>query len=163
MTDQIQKIVQIQDHLDLLLKQLWEVNKENKNIEKTILCNSGAVEPGSIVDFEISAGRGGAFKPFEIQMHGIDETGQINHSFEIVNVTIMGMPQLVNYNGSYCEKDRGLIKTFENFTSVGWQVFGASQGQGLQISIRNMNKSKKGIVYVALKGCVASCDLIGRA
>jgi hypothetical protein len=104
----------------------------------------------------------GAFKPFEVQMYAIDETGQINNSFEIVNVTIMGLPQLINYAGNYTSTDRGLIKTFENFTSIDWQVFGSSRGQGLAISVRNMNKNKKGIVYTAVKGVPAECCLIGR-
>lgn len=129
---------------------------------KLLLCNSGVIEPNQIKEIEIFAARGGAFKPTEIQIYALDEAGAINNSFEILNVCILGQPQLVNYNGFSNEKERGIVKTFEISQSIDWQVFGSSHGLGLCISFKNINRYKKGIVYITIKGHPADCSLIGK-
>ena len=161
MTTKLETINTLQTELEKLTKTLAEVNKDTFLI-KDIFRNSGTIQPLESASFEVLAGRAGAFKPTEIQMYGLTESGLKPVQFELLDVTIMGNPQLVNYQGTTVTRDRGLVKFWNTPRPVDWGVFGSSAGQGLQIVVRNMSSKSMGKVYVNVRGYVTLADLIGR-
>lgn len=126
---------------------------------KTIFKNV-EIGPGKDVEFELLAGRAGAFKPRNIQMIVVNE--DFKNPVEINDVTVMGNPQLASYTGNSVKSDRGLVQFYSEMKPVDWAVFGASAGQGLNIRLHNSSK-RKVKVYVCLWGDAAMCSLIGRA
>ena len=115
---------------------------------------------------EALAGRGGAFKPRAAYMVGIaDDDPSVNARFEIANITVMGDPQLINFDGVTNANNRGLTD-FYNLQCmpqpVDWAVFGSSQGQGLTIQVVNPDPAQDAILYVAIWGDAASSDLLGQ-
>lgn len=116
---------------------------------------------------EALAGRAGAFKPRSVYMIGIGEADpSVNARFEILNVTVMGNPQLVNFDGVTVAGNRGITDFFNLQCMpqpVDWQVFGASAGQGLQITVRNPDAALAAFFYLAVWGDAADTSLIGRA
>jgi hypothetical protein len=136
---------------------------------KIVFRNSGEEgTPGDQnADVEVLAGRGGAFKPRAVYMVGIGAVDpSINVRFEILNVTVMGQPQLINYNGLGAWEERGLTDFFNLQCMpqpVDWQVFGSSIGQGLVISIHNLEPELAARFYIAVWGDAADCALIGKA
>jgi hypothetical protein len=124
-----------------------------------------AVGPAGTANIEILAGRGGAFKPRAVYMVGTaTDDPSVNARLEIANVTVMGEPQLINYNGLTDVTQRG-ITDFYNLQCmpqpVDWAVFGSSQGQGLIIDVVNPDTAQTAYLYIALWGDAASSDLIG--
>lgn len=126
-----------------------------------------AVAAGATATVEALAGRAGAFKPRAVYMIGIgDDDPSVNARFEILNVTVMGTPQLINYDGTTVAANRGITDFFNLQCMpqpVDWQVFGSSAGQGLQIAIRNPDAALDAIFYLAVWGDAADTSLIGRA
>lgn len=116
---------------------------------------------------EALAGRAGAFKPRAVYMIGIGEVDpSVNGRFEILNVTVMGNPQLVNFDGVTVAGNRGITDFFNLQCMpqpVDWQVFGASAGQGLQITVRNPDPALAMFFYLSVWGDAADTSLIGRA
>jgi hypothetical protein len=135
---------------------------------KLVFRNSGStgIAAGATADVEVLAGRGGAFKPRAVYMVGIGEAdSSINVRFEILNVTVMGNPQLISYNGVGTYEERGITDFFNLQCMpqpVDWTVFGSSQGQGLAITVRNLG-SVAARFYIAVWGDAADCGLVGRA
>jgi len=132
---------------------------------KILFRNSGTVAAGAQADLEALAGRGGAFKPRAAAMFGISANDSaVNVRFEILNVTVLGDPQLINFDGATQPANRGLSDFF-NFQCapqpVDWATIGASQGQGLVVTIRN-TADIDAILYLALWGDGASTGLIGK-
>lgn len=134
---------------------------------KVVFKNSGTVEAEATATVEVLAGRSGAFKPRAVYMVGIGaEDPSINARFQILDVTVMGNPQLVSYQGTTVATDRGLTDFFNLQCApqpVDWAVFGASAGQGLNIVVRNPDAAVDAVFYIAVWGDAASSELIGRA
>lgn len=134
---------------------------------KVVFKNSGDVTAESTATVEVLAGRSGAFKPRSVYMVGIgSEDPSLNARFQILDVTVMGNPQLVSYQGTTVTTDRGLTDFFNLQYApqpVDWAVFGASAGQGLNIVIRNPDPVLTAVFYIAVWGDAASSELIGRA
>lgn len=125
---------------------------------KTIFKNV-EIGPSKDIEFELLAGRAGAFKPRSIQMIIVSEDSK--HPVEILDVTVMGCPQFVSYTGYTVKSDRGLAQFYSEMKPVDWSVFGASAGQGLNIRLYNPSR-RKVKVYVCLWGDAANMSLIGR-
>lgn len=122
-----------------------------------------ALTAGSL---EALAGRSGAFKPRSAYMVGIaNDDPSTNARFEIANITVMGEPQLINFDGVTNVNNRGLTD-FYNLQCmpqpVDWAVFGSSPGQGLSIEVVNPDPVQGAILYVAIWGDAASSDLLGQ-
>lgn len=134
---------------------------------KLVFKNSGEVAAGAESSIEVLAGRAGAFKPRAVYMVGIGSADpSVNVRFQILDVNVMGDPQLVNYQGSSIAIERGLTDFFNMQCmpqGVDWTVFGSSAGQGLQITVRNLEPATAAVFYIAIWGDAASCDLVGRA
>jgi hypothetical protein len=133
---------------------------------KILFRNSGAVPAGTQVDIEALAGRGGAFKPRAVYMIGV-ATGDTatNVRFEILNITVLGDPQLINFDGASQPLNRGITDFFNLQCApqpVDWATIGASQGQGLVITVVNTSADEEARLYVALWGDGASTSLIGK-
>lgn len=135
---------------------------------KVVFRNSGeeGTAAGASQEVEVLAGRGGAFKPRSVYMVGIGvDDPSLNVRFEILNITIMGLPQLINYNGAGVYEERGLTDFFNLQCMpqpVDWQVFGSSQGQGLAVAVRNL-EAFAARFYIAIWGDAADCSLVGKA
>jgi len=133
---------------------------------KVVFKNSGTVAAVTTADVEVLAGRAGAVKPRATYMVGIGvDDPSVNVRFQILDVTVMGNPQLVSYQGSTVATDRGLTDFFNLQCMpqpVDWAVFGASAGQGLVITVRNLEPVISAVFYIAIWGDAASCDLIGQ-
>ena len=134
---------------------------------KLVFKNSGSVAGSGTATVEVLAGRSGAFKPRAVYMVGIGAADpSINARFEILDVTVMGNPQLVSYQGTTVATDRGLTDFFNLQCApqpVDWAVFGSSAGQGLNIVVRNPDPAAAAVFYIAVWGDGASPDLVGRA
>lgn len=136
---------------------------------KLVFRRSDSVAPQGTATVEVLAGRGGAFKPRAVYMVGIGVSDpSINARFEILDVRVMGTPQLINYSGATVAAERGLTDFFNLQCApqpVDWQMFGASQGQGLQITILNPEPAggENAYFYIAVWGDAATEDLLGKA
>lgn len=136
---------------------------------KVVFRNSGeaGIAGETAAEVEVLAGRGGAFKPRSVYMVGIGaEDPSINVRFEILNVSVLGQPQLINYNGLSTYAERGLTDFFNLQCMpqpVDWQVFGSSVGQGLTVSVFNLEPELAARFYIAIWGDAADCSLIGNA
>lgn|SRR5574338_317981 len=133
---------------------------------KVVFKNSESVDPLGTASVEVLAGRAGAFKPCAVYMVGIGaDDPSVNVRFQILDVTVMGNPQLVSYQGTTVASDRGLTDFFNLQCMpqpVDWAVFGASAGQGLIVSVRNLEPEIDAVFYIAVWGDGATCDLIGQ-
>lgn len=132
---------------------------------RVLFRKSASVAASGTSNIEILAGRGGAFKPRAVYMVGTaTDDPSVNARFEIANVTVMGEPQLINYNGLTDTTQRG-VTDFYNLQCmpqpVDWAVFGSSQGQGLIIDVVNPDAAQAAFLYIAIWGDSANSDLIG--
>lgn len=109
---------------------------------------------------EILAGKVDAFKPFNVEIKATNIDGETKY-VEILNVTVMGNPQLLNFDGVTYSQNRGSSKIFENGLPVTWQTFGGSSGQGLHFTFRNPNDCDVNI-SVLITGSENDSTLIGR-
>ncbi len=135
--NEISEILKL-DHLEK--RKTW---KNSKFLFKTV-----EVAEYANCNIEICADFFGACKPrkITIQVSEINinsdlptkiKTTAIEKFVEILNITVMGSPQLINYDGTTVATNRGISKFYEDERVVDWVTFGASSGQGLQISMRN--------------------------
>lgn len=134
---------------------------------KIVFRNSGSVAALTSVQFEVLAGRAGAFKPRSVYMVGISaDDPATNVRFSIDNITVMGAPQLVSFDGATITTNRGLTDFFNLQCMpqpVDWAVFGSSAGQGLQFSVTNLDPNDAAVLYVSVWGDAADTTLIGQS
>lgn len=132
---------------------------------KIVFRNSGVVPAAGTASFEVLAGRAGAFKPRAVYMVGISNVDPAtNVRFTINNILVMGIPQLVSYDGATVLTNRGLTDFFNLQCMpqpVDWAVFGSSAGQGLQFDVTNLDANDAAVLYVAIWGDAADTSLIG--
>lgn len=87
---------------------------------------------------EILAEKSVAFCPNSLQIKVNNEKDNSSKSFlEICNVTIIGEPQLINFDGVTNTTNRGNSLVFDEELPINWNIFGASPGQGLNIEVFN--------------------------
>lgn len=132
---------------------------------RVLFRRSASIAATATANIEILAGRGGAFKPSAVYMVGTaTDDPSVNARLEIANVTVMGDPQLINFNGLTDATQRG-ITDFYNLQCmpqpVDWSVFGSSAGQGLVIDVVNPDAAQAAFLYIAIWGDAASSDLLG--
>lgn len=132
---------------------------------RVLFRRSAPIAASATANIEILAGRGGAYKPRMIYMVGTAVADpSVNARLEIANVTVMGDPQNINFNGVTDATQRG-ITDFYNLQympmPVDWAVFGSSTGQGLVIDVVNPDADTAVFLYVAIWGDAASSDLLG--
>lgn len=132
---------------------------------RVLFRRSTSIAASGTQNIEILAGRGGAFKPRAVYMVGTaTDDPSVNARLEIANVTVMGDPQLINFNGITDATQRG-ITDFYNLQCmpqpVDWAVFGSSAGQGLVIDVVNPDAAQAAFLYIAIWGDAASSDLLG--
>lgn len=132
---------------------------------RVLFKKSGSIAASANASLEILAGRGGAFKPRAAYMVGVaTDDPSVNARLEIDNITVMGDPQLINFNGVGDETQRG-ITDFYNLQCmpqpVDWAVFGSSSGQGLIVDVTNPDDAQAAYLYIAIWGDAASSDLLG--
>lgn len=132
---------------------------------KILFRNSGSVAAATSAQFEALAGRAGAFKPRAVYMVGIAVSDPaVNVRFTIDNITVMGMPQLVSFDGVTIATNRGLTDFFNLQCMpqpVDWAVFGASAGQGIQFTVTNLDPNDAAVLYICIWGDAADASLIG--
>lgn len=133
---------------------------------RVLFRKSALIPVSTAASVEILAGRSGAFKPRAVYMVGVaTDDPSVNARIEISNVTVMGDPQLVNFNGVTDVTQRG-ISDFYNLQCmpqpVDWAVFGSSAGQGLILDIFNPDAAQTAYLYIAIWGDAATSDLLGQ-
>lgn len=153
MLEELKSIANLKTELDNLTKHIVELHKGTQSTKELSKC-SERVDAKATATIELLCYRYGAFKPIEIQMIGLTEDGKEIH-FEILDVRVMGAPQLLNYNGITVSSDRGLSSFYKEPQTIDWQAFGPSAGQGLQITVKNLS-NHYGTLYVKVKGIVFS-------
>lgn len=132
--------------------------QEQKNIE--YICHSFEINPLSGSSTELTASLY-AIKSDKLQILVKSLKFGKEKFVELANVTIMGEPQMVTYNGMTDVKQRGNTLVFKNYLDVSdWSVFGSSAGQGLILDFVNpFNEKLK--VSIVLKGFRSSSDKLG--
>ena len=133
---------------------------------RVLFRKSALIPVSTAASVEILAGRSGAFKPRAVYMVGVaTDDPSVNARTEIANVTVMGEPQLINFNGVTDVTQRG-ISDFYNLQCmpqpVDWAVFGSSAGQGLILDIFNPDAAQTAYLYIAIWGDAATSDLLGQ-
>lgn len=112
---------------------------------------------------EVVSEKSKAFEPTHLQILVNEKYSNNNYylSFvEISNITIMGTPQLVNFDGATNSTVRGNSLVFSKEIPVGFGIFGAHNGQGLNIEVVNPH-DKDVEVTVLIKGEPSEYDSIG--
>lgn len=116
----------------------YEQPQESEFLPKNIkyICKSFKLKANCYASVELTS----LIKGFRPQKLIIKVTNSMNiETFcEICNITVMGDPQLTNFNGVTDDSMRGNSILFENGLDVSnWSIFGASPGQGLVIDFGN--------------------------
>jgi len=93
-------------------------------------------EPSSVYCCELTS-LSRAFFPHLMQMIVRNAKTKEDSFVEICNVTVMGDPQLINFNGKTDKRQRGTSLVFKEAQNVDFAVFGASDGQGLAFNFAN--------------------------
>ncbi len=133
---------------------------------RVLFVKSASIAASASATVEVLAGRGGAFKPRAVYMVGTSTADpSVNARLEIANITVMGDPQLINFNGATDATQRG-ITDFYNLQCmpqpVDWAVFGSSAGQGLTFTLVNPDADTAVYLYVAIWGDAATTDMVGQ-
>lgn len=161
-TDQLKQEIRLMEQNS----KLSQMPKNTKFLFKTIELSANAT-----CNVEICADFFGACKPKKITFQVSEAHQEVksdiamkistNEKFvEIFNVTVMGSPQLCNYDAYKNSTGIGISKFYENEREIDWAIFGASEGQGLQISLKNPFEQDLE-VSICIVGESASIDTIG--
>lgn len=110
---------------------------------------------------ELLAEKSEAFRPTHLQILVKEKFTNKTSFVQICNITVIGEPQLVNFDGVTLIRSRGNSLTFKKETLVNFGVFGASQGQGLTFQLLNPHQ-KEVEVTVIVRGESSSSDLYGQ-
>lgn len=89
-----------------------------------------------------------SFYPQSLEMIVKNSKTQENSFVEICNITVMGDPQLINFNGASDITQRGTSLYFKKQRDVDFAVFGSSSGQGLGFSLCNPNSFDVDITFI---------------
>lgn len=120
-----------------LQKRDFPQESDFKNKDLKYICKSLQITANSFVSLEITS-LVRAFRPSNLAIKVISDKIMAKEFIEICNVTVMGDPQLTNFNGLTDASMRGSSLIFENGLDISnWSIFGASPGQGLVIDFAN--------------------------
>ncbi len=101
-----------------------------------------------------------AAKPISLQIIVVNSKNELRY-IDLCNITVMGDPQLVNFNGVTDETMRGNSLYFEKEKDISnFSSFGSSRGQGLLFDLYNPFNEKLKIHFV-LKIIDSSYDYLG--
>lgn|SRR5574338_496579 len=140
MEQEIQKLVKqfTDDNIDVELNYCSEL----KCYSKVLFRNSEIVKPGVSKEIEILA-KNSVFKPQMIYVVGLDSNNPNNDvKFEILNVKVMDISQPIS----------NIYRNISVPQTIDWNVFGSKEGQGLKITIQNLESEVSAIFYIALWG-----------
>lgn len=107
----------------------------------TYICKSFNLKPNSIANVEILS----LIKAFRSSKITIKTTNLVSNKetfCEICNITVLGEPQLVSFNGVTDASLRGSSLLFSDLDVSNWGIFGCSPGQGLIIDVCNPHESQ---------------------
>lgn len=125
------------------------------------ICKSKIINPHDSDFIEILSEKSPTFKPTHLQIHTNYKENNIYSSYvQLCNITVMGEPQLINFDGIANIRSRGNSLVFDRELPVNFSVFGSSPGQGLTIQIVNPHDIDVE-VNLLLKGESSSEDLLG--
>jgi hypothetical protein len=149
------------DHSKINTEQTNLVKKQNiKHIFETFTLKANH-EPDNGHSLELTA-LSGAFSPQSIQMIVRNAKTKEDSFIEICNVTVMGDPQLINFNGKTNKSQRGTSLVFkEQQDFIDWAVFGSSVGQGLSFDFANPHSFDVEVTII-LVGIDASVGMVGQ-
>ena len=80
---------------------------------------------------------------------------------EICNITVMGDPQLIGFNGKTDKSQRGTSLTYKEQQVVDFSTFGSSEGQGLSFQFANPNSFDVEVTII-LVGIESNTNAIGQ-
>ncbi len=81
---------------------------------------------------------------------------------EIANITVMGDPQLINFNGATDATQRGTSLLFKNNQDwIDFAIFGSSPGQGLVFDLVNPNNYSV-TISIILGGISGEYEMLGQ-
>lgn len=140
------------------LKQLRLDSDKSKDY-KYIVKNS-TVSPNAASSAELLSSNKG-FLAKTLMMIVVNRATLENSIVEIANVTVMGDPQLVGFNGVTDSSLRGISLVFkEQQNWINFNVFGSYEGQGLSFSLVNPNDYEIS-VSIILGGLIVSSEMVG--
>lgn len=160
MLEELKSIANLKTELDNLAKHIVEKTKDTHTL-KEIFHKTKLIKAQDTSTIEITSHRCETFKPTDIKIEVYREDG-INVPFELIDVRVMGTPQLVNYSGMNVDSDRGLLSFYKETQNIDWMAFGPSAGQGLQISVKNNSNQYDAQLYIRLRGYPTSYELLGK-
>ena len=133
-------------------------SEQLKHIFETFVLKANH-EPGNSDFIELTA-LSGAFHPQFMQMIVKNAKTKEDSFVEICNVTVMGDPQLIGFNGQTDKSQRGTSLTYKDQQVVDFSTFGSSEGQGLSFRFANPNSFDVEVTII-LVGIDSSVDTIG--
>jgi len=121
----------------------YETPSESEFLDNqiTYICKSFELKPESTASVEILS-LIKAFRSSRVTIKTTDLVSNRETFCEICNVTVLGEPQLVSFNGVTDASLRGSSLLFSDLDVSNWGIFGCSPGQGLIIDITNPHKSR---------------------
>lgn len=160
MLEELKSIAKLKNELDNLAKHIIEETK-NTHTLKEVFHKSKIIKAQDTSTVEILSYRCESFKPTDIKIEVFHEDGNVI-PFELIDVRIMGSPQLVNYSGMTVDSDRGLLSFYKETQNIDWQSFGPNAGQGLQITVKNNSQKYDACLYIRVRGYPVSYELLGK-
>ncbi len=140
------------------LKQLRSESDKSKDY-KYIVKNS-TISPRAASTVELLSSNKG-FLAKTLMMIVVNRATLENSIVEIANITVMGTPQLVGYNGCTDSSLRGSSLAFkEQQNWINFDIFGAYDGQGLTFYLVNPNDYEIS-VSIILGGLIVSSEMVG--
>lgn len=126
------------------------------------LTKTQTIAPESLHYIELLSEKSESFRPTHIQIlvNSLNNLNDFSSYVEICNISVMGDPQFINYDGVTNIRSRGNSLTFKKILPIDFSTFGASAGQGLSISVFNPHL-KEVEVNILLKGNPGSSDNLG--
>lgn len=140
----------------------YELPLESDFLDKDFryICKSFILSPNTNASAELIA-LIKAIRPCKLTIRVTDIVQNIETFCEILNVSVMGDPQLSNFNGTTDKSMRGTSIFFENEQDVSeWSIFGAHFGQGLIIDVYNPHSTEIK-VEILLKGWETKSSFVG--
>lgn len=140
------------------LKQLRSESDKSKDYKYIVKNSTVSPQAASTVEL-LSSNKG--FLAKTLMMIVVNRATLENSIVEIANITVMGDPQLVGFNGVTDPSLRGISLVFkEQQNWINFSVFGSYEGQGLSFSLVNPNDYEIS-VSIILGGLIVSSEMVG--
>jgi len=140
------------------LKQLRSESDKSKDCKYIVKNSTVSPQAASTVEL-LSSNKG--FLAKTLMMIVVNRATLENSIVEIANITVMGTPQLVGYNGCIDASLRGSSLAFkEQQNWINFDIFGAYDGQGLTFYLVNPNDYEIS-VSIILGGLIVSSEMVG--